>query len=119
MAYTFYLLPAFLSIMCLTFGTGRLIASRKQRTGESLSGKVANGYQQKKNNLIALIMATILLGVVGLAMVIIIIRLAQEADAVFVFIVPGAIPIAVVLFALIMLPINIKNILKQKKALRD
>lgn len=118
--YVLFTLPAFISVMCITFGVGRLVAASRSQVvvpGKVTFAGLQSDYRQKKNNLIALISGTILLAILAVVMLLYVIYLWQQDNMVFDLIFPGAVPIAIVLFAVVMLPINIINIAKQKKAL--
>jgi small-conductance mechanosensitive channel len=120
--YVFCALPAFISVMCIAFGVGRLVAAAKNQavaTEKRTPATLQKEYQQKKNNLTALIGGTILLAILAVVMLLFVINLWQQESVLFVLVFSGAIPIAIILFAVVMLPINIRNILKQKKALSE
>jgi hypothetical protein len=129
LALFFYLiifpLPAFISLLCLIFGVNRLVRARRQPTTlpiRSPQGAILpisiKEYRREKIHLSALTVGTVVLGIIGIAMLVFVIYLLLQATP-FDLIFAGAIPIAIVLLAIIFVPINIKNISKQKKIILE
>lgn len=118
-------LPAFVSLLCLIFGVNRLVRARRQPTTPPIrnpQGVVLpispKEYRREKIHLSVLTIGTIVLGIIGIAMLVFVIYLLLQATA-FYLIFPGAIPIAIVLLAIVFVPINIKSISKQKKIILE
>ncbi|MFZ2836565.1 MAG: hypothetical protein WAZ21_04560 [Candidatus Saccharimonadales bacterium] len=112
--YIIYPLPAFISVMCLTFGLGRLHTASSYGVSHPPS---SDKRKQAKNNLIALFIATSLLAIIGLMMLLYIIHVLLLPGGILLSLITSAIPLAILVFSLIIVPINIKNIMKQRKEL--
>ena len=104
---------AFISLICLIFGVRRITIAKRQPAISSI-----NEYQNKKRDLSALAIGTVLLSIIGIAMLLYVIYTLLQADP-FQLILTGAIPIIVVILAIVFVPINIRKISKQKKALLE
>ena len=104
---------AFISLICLIFGVRRLTLARRQPVMFA-----TKEYQHNKRDLSVLAIGTVLLSFIGITMLIYVIYTLLQGDT-FQLILTSTIPIIVVILAIVFVPINIRKISKQKKALLE
>ena len=113
------LLPAVASVVCVGLGIGRLIAARGPRAAVTGAPQNISGAElrRRKSDLAALIGVTILIGIVGLVMAAMICYMLVIDKNWFGFVFVGAVPVAVVVLAVVLIPLNIRKIRRERRAL--
>lgn len=98
---------AFISLLCFVFGVRRLTYAKNLQ-----SGLFAKEYS--KSGLSALAIGTTLLAIIGATMLAYVAYTLLKGDT-YQIVLTGAIPILVILLAIIIVPINMRKISRQKK----
>lgn len=119
MTIMFMTLPAVGSVVCLGLGIGRLVAARRA-TKQLASGPVMTAlveYRRQASDYRALVIVTWIVGVIGLLMAAVIFYVLFILREVLGFAIFGAVPVALLLMALIIVPLNIRKIKRERSML--